>query len=140
MIYQVVNTETGDVRFLNGTDLLLDDCPNFTVQEFASKDGNEIVLFKPSIVRVAQSIRDKVGVPIKLNSAFRTYTHNKAVGGADGSKHPLGEALDFDTPEGMTTEQFLIEILLTIGNNYGIGLYESFVHVDDRGYSAFWRG
>ena len=65
---------------------------NFTVREFACKDGNVAVLVDDKLVNGLQKIRDHFGKPIKINSAYRTAAHNKAVGGSPNSQHLQGKA------------------------------------------------
>ena len=44
--------------------------------------------------KVLQPARDMYGAAIYVNSGFRSYAVNKAVGGARKSQHTLGEAAD----------------------------------------------
>ena len=44
--------------------------------------------------KVLQPLRDIYGRPITVNSGFRSYAVNKAVGGARNSQHSKGEAAD----------------------------------------------
>ena len=44
--------------------------------------------------KVLQPARDLYGGPIRVNSGFRSYAVNRAVGGARNSQHSLGEAAD----------------------------------------------
>ena len=44
--------------------------------------------------KVLQPVRDLYGGAIYVNSGFRSYAVNKAVGGARNSQHMLGEAAD----------------------------------------------
>lgn len=44
--------------------------------------------------KVLQPARDMIGVPICVNSGFRSVAVNNAVGGAQGSQHTRGEAAD----------------------------------------------
>ena len=44
--------------------------------------------------KVLQPLRDIYGKPITVNSGFRSYAVNKAVGGARDSQHQKGEAAD----------------------------------------------
>ena len=43
---------------------------------------------------ILQPLRDAVGVPVNVTSAYRSPAVNKAVGGAKTSQHVLGEAAD----------------------------------------------
>lgn len=51
-------------------------------------------------VNVLQPVRDLLGVPVTVNSAFRSDRVNKAVGGVDNSQHRLGFAADI-VPKGL---------------------------------------
>ena len=46
------------------------------------------------IVKYAQKIRDISKSPVTISSGYRCNEHNKAVGGANGSGHTTGTALD----------------------------------------------
>lgn len=46
-------------------------------------------------INVLQPVRDLLDKPISINSAFRSYEVNKAVGGVDNSQHRIGLAADF---------------------------------------------
>lgn len=49
------------------------------------------------VVKIAEKMRCALGVPITIESGYRCSTHNKAVGGANGSGHCMGTALDLTT-------------------------------------------
>ena len=46
------------------------------------------------VSRTIQPLRDKLGVPIHVNSGYRCPELNKAVGGVPTSQHQKGEAAD----------------------------------------------
>ena len=48
-------------------------------------------------VNVFQPLRDYMGVPINVNSGYRSPAYNKKIGGAKGSQHTKAEAIDLDT-------------------------------------------
>jgi uncharacterized protein YcbK (DUF882 family) len=100
---------------------------NFTLGELASKDGSNIVLLHPALIIALQTIRDHVGKPIRVNSAFRSPAHNKAIGGASNSLHTLGLAADV-VIDGMTP----IEVA-SLASDMGLGgikAYPTFTHID----------
>jgi len=118
---------------------------DFNVSEFACKDGTSVPAKLldnvNSLAKNLQQLRDKVGKAIKINSAYRTVTHNKAIGGEVNSQHLLGRAADI-VVSGMTPsnvkkqiEELIKEKKMLEG---GIGLYNSFVHYDIRGTRARW--
>ncbi len=51
----------------------------------------------PELVWRLEHLRAQVGLPLIILSAFRCPTHNAEVGGAKGSRHLLGEAVDIAT-------------------------------------------
>ena len=55
---------------------------NFTVKEFACKDGSDAVLTAPRLVMVLQSIRSHFAAPVVIHSAYRTPQYNAEEGGA----------------------------------------------------------
>ena len=77
---------------------------NFTVREFACRDGSDPVFIDTRLVQVLQSIRDHFGEPVVITSAYHTAAHNKAVGGAKYSQHCYGRAADIRVA-GVTVER-----------------------------------
>lgn len=56
--------------------------------------------------KVFEPIREHFGVPIAINSFFRSQKLNKAIGGASGSQHTQGRAIDIDdTLGGVSNKQ-----------------------------------
>jgi len=47
--------------------------------------------------KVFQPLRDWCDHPIRINSMYRSYDLNKAIGGAQSSQHSKGQALDLDS-------------------------------------------
>lgn len=112
---------------------------NFKVSEFACKDGSDTVFISPGLVAVLQKIRDHFGKPVIITSAYRNDSYNKKVGGADYSKHKYGMAADIyiSGVSPATIAEFVETIMPNTG---GIGIYNSFVHVDVRTARARWNG
>lgn len=119
---------------------------NFKLSEFASKDGaetpKELIPNLQELANNLQVLRDDLGVPIHINSGYRSPAHNKAVGGAPKSQHKEGKAGDI-TAKGYSPKQIhaRIENLIAEGKmkNGGLGLYNTFVHYDVRNYAARWN-
>lgn len=103
---------------------------NFRVREFRCKDGSDKILIDVDFVQnVLQKIRDHFGTSVKINSAYRTPSHNKAVGGANGSYHVKGQA--FDIVVSGQSPATVAKYAQSIGCK-GIIQYDTFVHVDSR--------
>lgn len=101
--------------------------PNFKVSEFACHDGTTKVLIDYELACLLQFMRDIIGEPLTINSAYRTASHNKAVGGASNSYHKYGRAFDVSGAD----VDLMCKILKSIGVK-GIIKYPTFVHMDSR--------
>lgn len=114
---------------------------NFTVKEFACKDGSDAVLVAPRLVMVLQSIRSHFGVPVVIHSAYRTPQYNDKVGGVAHSQHCYGTAADITVagqdPAGVAA--YARSIMPDWG---GVGIYskQGFTHIDTRETRAEWNG
>lgn len=108
---------------------------NFKVKEFRCKDGSDMIFVDVDFVKnKLQAIRDHFGVPVTINSAYRTESHNAKVGGAKGSYHTKGQAFDI-VVKGKTTLE-VAKYAQQLGIN-GIIQYNTFVHVDSRA-TRYW--
>lgn len=111
--------------------------PNFTVAEFACKDGSDMILIDTMLVYYLQKIREHFGKVVRINSAYRTSTYNAQVGGASESQHMQGAAADIVIDE-VTPEQ-VAQYADQLGMG-GVGIYKTFTHVDVRSIKARWVG
>ena len=113
----------------------------FDTREFESKDGAKSpygeTVVKPELVHLLNRIREKWGRPIIINSAYRSPEHNAAVGGVPNSFHVQGLAADI-RPERQDDLDELQDLCLELVLEGGVGLYDTFVHVDARGCKARW--
>lgn len=102
---------------------------DFKYKEFASKDGANTMKLDIKAVQKLQELRDGLGVPIMINSAYRSPNHNRNVGGASKSRHLYGDAFDIRVP-GYTPLQ-IANYARYLGFT-GISAYNTFTHVDTR--------
>ena len=117
---------------------------NFKLEEFECKCGCEMPKFvKPNILELAenlQGLRDEVG-RIDLTNAYRCKEHNADVGGSVNSQHLLGKAADIKSKKLKPSEiadhvnDMMKSETFKMG---GIGIYNTFTHVDIRDYRARW--
>ena len=67
----------------------------FKYEEFKSPDlpdsGN---LMDATFLAMLDSAREIAGIPFKINSAYRSESHNRKVGGKSTSSHLVGKAVD----------------------------------------------
>ena len=80
-------------------------------------------------------------LPITITSGTRCPEHNADVGGVPGSKHVSGEAADI-VIHGLHPEEIAVLCQKVVAFEHGgIGLYNTFAHLDVReGGPARWHG
>ena len=118
---------------------------NFSKSEFECKCGCEMpqdVLDNVKIVaEQLQVVRNKLNKAIKINSAYRCPKHNEIIGGAKNSQHKLGTAADIVVKDTLPRRVFsFINKLMVLDEIKlgGLGQYNTFTHLDFRGYIARW--
>lgn len=118
---------------------------NFKLEEFSCKDGTvvpqELIPNVQELASYLQIIRNELGFGFTPNSAYRTIDHNKDIGGSKKSRHLTAEACDIPAKKISSIKLYnLIDRLIKDGKikEGGLGLYNSFVHYDIRGYRARW--
>lgn len=115
---------------------------NFTRDEFECQckkcDAQMIDL---ELVDKLQSIRDVLGVKLKVTSGYRCITHNAKVHGSSHSKHLYGFAADWRTLDRVVNPVALGIIAQAVGFG-GIGIYwhseAAMCHADTRAGKATW--
>lgn len=112
-----------------------------------------------AVIKGGQVLRSHYGKPVRVNSAGRTKSHNASEGGSQKSQHLLGqyrgaqtdhvEASDFDWFNKPYEKEFLKDLHYQMINGgplrdklqeagiTTVGLYDNFVHLDDRAGS--WK-
>lgn len=112
---------------------------NFKVREFACTDGSDPVFIAPELVTVLQKIRTHFGKAVTINSAYRTPSKNKAVGGAAYSQHLYGTAADI-VVKGVKPRTVAAYAEKLMPDKGGIGIYNTFTHIDVREKRSRWNG
>lgn len=111
----------------------------FDSKEFASRDGAPSpygpMNVKPELVDFLNQLRLRFGKALVVTSGYRSPEHNKAVGGVANSYHTQGLAADI-RPEDQKDLPTLWELCRRLNVTGGVGIYDTFVHVDRRGYAA----
>lgn len=89
-------------------------------------------------IALADECREFVGHPITPSSACRCPEHNAKVGGAKNSQHVKARAIDLPVEDPQALYDYLCQ---KYPNEYGFGLYSTFVHIDTRTNGpARWKG
>lgn len=95
------------------------------------------------LAKVLQEFRNNVGASVTILGMYRAPEYNECVGGASKSQHMQFCAADIRAPSAGKPSDWR-KALLKLRNDGvflgGVGLYDSFVHVDTRGENADWTG
>lgn len=83
----------------------------------------------PEVQKKIDFIRERLGVPLHLNSAYRCSAHNREVGGKTASQHLQGKAIDVSIAN-MTAEKRRQFLELALTQFWGIGIAPTFFHLD----------
>jgi uncharacterized protein YcbK (DUF882 family) len=99
----------------------------------------------PRLISILDTARIQLG-PLRINSAYRCESHNSHVGGAPNSLHlpqDNGIVLAADVTYADASKrhgEHILRLYITLENiarrfndNYGLGVYSTFVHIDTRG-------
>ena len=113
---------------------------DFTSDEFTCNHCGKLPSGQPpkALVDILQKTRDHFGVPVVINSGYRCPTHNANVGGAQNSRHVVGDAADIAVKNVHAHAVYDYVATLLAGTG-GLGKYDTFTHVDTRpGGPARW--
>ncbi len=134
---------TGDVSGINWNDPNQKISEYFTVGDVTKGEVGRIPTTTEDMQRIvgmAQEldlVREAWGSGININSWNRPPAVNASVGGASGSQHLNGVAVDISPTNGD-----LSGMQNWLGQNWtgGMGTYSSFTHIDMRGGGGFTKG
>ena len=113
--------------------------PHFSRSEFACNCGCGFNSVDTELLTILEIVRQHFDAPIKITNGCRCPARNKEVGGSKSSQHLVGRAADIQVEE---VEPF--EVQEYIDNmwpdQYGLGRYAVFTHIDSRSTKARWQG
>ncbi len=102
--------------------------PDFSPAEMACRGTGQLLIDEVALDRL-QALRDRIGKPMIVQSAYRSPEHNKRVGGAKRSQHLFARAFDISMsnhdPEAFEQEARAVGFT-------GFGYYpkQNFMHID----------
>jgi len=96
-------------------------------------------------LRLADEIREELGKPLIVWSAYRSPEYNKTIGGSSNSQHKQFRALDLHVQGDnfmmlISTAAKLVQKYRNNGYEVGLGIYPNFIHIDVGFKSRFWVG
>lgn len=101
--------------------------PNFTPQEVACRDGS-MLIHPPSLDKL-QRLRNRIGGPLVIHSAYRSGRYNRMCGGADGSMHLCARAYDVSMA-GHDPHEFERHARAAGFTGFGFYKHQNFMHID----------
>ncbi len=108
----------------------------FGREEFACTCGCGFDTVDAELLMVIQMLRFMVNEPITITSGCRCKEHNTKIGGKN-SQHLLGRAVDI-VVKGLHPHEVYRVLNDQYPQQYGIGKYDTFTHIDTRGTKARW--
>lgn len=114
----------------------------FREEEFRCNDVEQTPApyIDTNLVSILTDVREFFGVPVYITSSYRTPEYNKEVGGAKASHHLYlgnGAAADIQV-KGTRPQEVYDYIDARYPDTLGLGLYDTFVHVDARVVRGRW--
>lgn len=111
---------------------------HFSFSEFKCHDNSRVVVLNNELVSVLETIRKHYNKPVIINSGYRTVAYNSALkNSSPKSQHTHGNAADIRI-NGVTPLALYNWLNSFYHNSLGIGLYDTFVHVDVREGKSRW--
>ncbi|NQW35441.1 MAG: peptidase M15 [Flavobacteriales bacterium] len=102
---------------------------NFKHKEFDSPDKEcSGLLMDADFLEMLDAAREIADIPFKINSGYRTVSHNASIGGKKDSSHLKGLAADIHCTD--SRSRFIIKASLIAAGFSRIGQAKTFIHVD----------
>lgn len=112
--------------------------PHFGVWEFKCKDNTRVIVLDKALVELLEIIRLHYNKPLHINSGYRTVQYNASLkNSSPKSQHILGKAADIWL-NNVSPKQLYSWLDSSYPNSLGIGIYDTFVHVDVREGKSRW--
>lgn len=104
---------------------------NFSRSEFACHCGCGGDTVDIKLIPVLEDLRSHFRQPVTVTSGYRCLEHNRKIGSTDASQHTKGRAADV-VVEDVSPRAVHFYLCEKYKDQYGIGKYESFTHIDTR--------
>lgn len=111
---------------------------HFGVWEFKCKDNSRVIVLSKALVELLEKVREHFKRPVVINSGYRTVQYNSQLhNSSPKSQHTLGKAADVRVT-GVSPANVYAYLNQLYPNSHGIGIYNTFVHVDVREKKSRW--
>lgn len=125
--------------YQKGSDVKLSE--HFHLKEFdcrCTRPQCQTTLVDTDLIITLEKIRRQANYPITILSGYRCKKRNEEIGGSASSRHMYGDAADITCPL-RPLDLAAIARRMPLIENGGLGLYDTFIHVDTRGVRARWN-
>lgn len=120
---------------LNPTEMI---SAHFGVWEFKCKDNSRVIVLNKALVELLEKVRAHFKRPVVINSGYRTVHYNSRLpNSSPKSQHTLGNAADIRVT-GVAPVDVYAYLNQLYPNSHGLGIYNTFVHVDVREKKSRW--
>lgn len=111
---------------------------HFKLREFKCNDNSRVVVLNDELVVVLETARRYFDKAIKINSGYRTVAYNSTLkNSSPKSQHTHGNAADI-VVSGVKPIDVYNYFNKTYPDKYGVGIYNTFVHIDVRPTKSRW--
>lgn len=111
---------------------------HFGVWEFKCKDNSRVIVLDKALVELLEKVRAHFKRPVVINSGYRTVQYNSRLpNSSPKSQHTLGKAADIRVT-GVSPVNVYAYLNQLYPNSHGLGIYNTFVHVDVREKKSRW--
>ena len=112
--------------------------PHFKAHEFRCSDLSRVIVLDKALVELLEIIRTHYNKPLHINSGYRTVQYNASLkNSSPKSQHILGKAADIWLND-ISPKQLYSWLNSKYPNSLGLGIYDTFVHVDVREGKSRW--
>lgn len=111
---------------------------HFEAHEFRCKDNSRVIVLNKALLDLLELIRIHYNKPLIINSAYRTVAYNSSLkNSSPKSQHMFGNAADIYI-SGVSPLKLYSWLNSKYPNSLGLGIYDTFVHVDVREGKSRW--
>lgn len=112
--------------------------PHFQVHEFRCSDLSRVIVLNKALLELLEIIRNHYNKPLIIISAYRTVAYNSSLkNSSPKSQHMLGNAADIKISD-VSPLKLYMWLNSKYPNSLGLGIYDTFVHVDVREGKSRW--
>lgn len=112
--------------------------PHFKAHEFRCSDLSRVIVLNKTLLELLEIIRNHYNKPLIINSGYRTVAYNSSLkNSSPKSQHMFGNAADIYI-SGVSPLKLYSWLNSKYPNSLGLGIYDTFVHVDVREGKSRW--